>query len=174
VDRLLIGVIAGTHGLIRQEAFEALKDSDLVVHAGDIGTPHVLDSLRAIAPVVAMRGNIDREEWAQALPKFEIVEVAHVFLYVIHDLNELELDPGAAGFSAIISGHSHKPSIRNQKGVLMLNPGSAGPRRFNSPVSVALIYVKNGRLEPKLIELPVSAVKVGLDRVESSVSYRQP
>jgi putative phosphoesterase len=155
VDRPLIGVIADTHGLIRAEALEALKDSDLIFHAGDIGNPHVLDSLRTIAPVVAVRGNMDREEWAQALPKYEIVEVAHAFLYVIHDLNELDLDPGAAGFGAIISGHSHKPSIRNQKGVLMLNPGSAGPRRFNLPVSVALIYVKNGRLEPKLVELVV-------------------
>ena len=157
MDRILIGVIADTHGLIRPEAFEALKDSDLIVHAGDIGKPHVLDSLRAIAPVVAVRGNMDKEEWAQVLPKFEIVEVAHSFLYVIHDLNKLDLDPGEAGFSAIISGHSHKPSIRNQKGVLMLNPGSAGPQRFNLPVSVALIYVKNGRLEPKLVELAVGA-----------------
>jgi putative phosphoesterase len=138
---------------MRPEAIEALKDTELIIHAGDIGSLHVLENLRTIAPVVAVRGNIDREQWAKAQPKREVVEIARTRLYVIHDLNEIDLDPAAAGFSAIISGHSHQPSIQTRKGVLLLNPGSAGPRRFNLPVSVALIYVKDGMLEAQVIEL---------------------
>ncbi len=160
MEEHLIGVISDTHGLMRPEALEALAGSELIVHAGDIGKPQVLESLRAIAPVVAVRGNIDKGEWAQALPKFEIAEVARNLLYVVHDLNELDLDPGAAGFSAVVSGHSHQPSIRYRKGVLLLNPGSAGPRRFNLPVSVALIYVKDGKLEPRLIDLTGGAASL--------------
>jgi hypothetical protein len=153
MDKQLIGVISDTHGLIRPEALETLKDSNLIVHAGDIGKPHVLESLRAIAPVVAVRGNLDIGPWAQSLPKFEIFQVAQTWLYVIHDLDDLDLDPVAAGFSVVISGHSHRPSCQSRNGVLMLNPGSAGPRRFELPVSVALIYVKDGILEPQIIEL---------------------
>lgn len=155
MDKQLIGVISDTHGLLRTEALQALKGSTLIIHAGDIGSPQVLERLRTIAPVVAVRGNIDKEQWAQALPKWEVVELAGISLYVIHDLNDLDLDPAAAGFSAVISGHSHRPSIQNRKGVLLLNPGSAGPRRFTLPVSVALIYVKNGILDPQLIELAI-------------------
>jgi hypothetical protein len=155
LDRHLIGVIADTHGLIRPEALEALKDSNLIVHAGDIGNPLVLESLRAIAPVVAVRGNMDKGQWEQSLPNFEIIQFAQTWLYVIHDLMDLDLDPVAAGFSAVISGHSHRPSFQSRNGVLMLNPGSAGPRRFKLPVSVALIYVKDGILEPQIIELAI-------------------
>lgn len=155
MDELLIGIISDTHGLLRQEAQQVLRGSTLIIHAGDIGSPHVLESLRTIAPVVAVRGNIDKGQWAQALPKWEVVEIAGISIYVIHDFNDLDLDPAAAGFSAVISGHSHRPSIQNQKGVLLLNPGSAGPRRFTLPVSTALLYVKNGMLEPQLIELAV-------------------
>jgi uncharacterized protein len=155
VDRHLIGVIADTHGLIRPEALEALKDSELIVHAGDIGNPQVIESLRTIAPVVAVRGNTDKGEWAHSLPKYEIIQVAQSWLYVIHDQGDLDLDPAAAGFSAVICGHSHDPSIRVRNGVLLLNPGSAGPRRFDLPVSVALINLKDGILEPRLIELAI-------------------
>ncbi|KJR97914.1 MAG: phosphodiesterase [Desulfobulbaceae bacterium BRH_c16a] len=155
MDKQLIGVISDTHGLVRKEALQALKGSTLIIHAGDIGSPQVLESLRSIAPVVAVRGNIDKGQWAQALPKWEVVEIAGISLYVIHDLNDLDLDPAAAGFSAVISGHSHRPSIQTLNDILLLNPGSAGPRRFTLPVSAALIYVKNGMLEPQLIELAV-------------------
>ena len=155
VDEHLVGVIADTHGLIRPEALVALNKSALIVHAGDIGDLCVLESLRAIAPLVAVRGNIDKGEWAQDLPESEIVEVAKTWLCVIHDINNLDLDPVAAGFSAVISGHSHRPSIQTRNGVLLINPGSAGPRRFNLPVSVALIEVKGGKVEPRLIELEV-------------------
>lgn len=153
MDKYLIGVIADTHGLIRREALEAMLGSDLIVHAGDIGNARVIESLRTIAPVVAVRGNIDKGEWADTLPKFEIVEVGQILLYVVHDLNDLDLDPAAAGFSAVISGHSHKPSIQRQKGVLLLNPGSAGPRRFRLPISVALINVEEQTLGLRLIGL---------------------
>jgi putative phosphoesterase len=155
VDRKIIGVIADTHGLIRPEALEALKESELIVHAGDIGNPRVLESLRTIAPVVAVRGNTDMGHWAHSLPEYEIIQVAQIWLYVIHDLNDLALDPAAAGFSAVICGHSHDPSIQIRNGVLLLNPGSAGPRRFDLPVSVALIYLKDGIVEPRLIELAI-------------------
>jgi hypothetical protein len=138
---------------MRPEALQALRDCELIIHAGDIGSPRVLESLRSIAPVVAVRGNIDTEPWAQVLPRWEIVEVAGILLYVLHDLNELDLDPAAAGFRGVISGHSHRPSIQERKDVLLLNPGSAGPRRFNLPVSVALLSVGNGAIEPRLLEL---------------------
>jgi len=156
MDRHRIGIIADTHGLMRPEALEALQGSELIVHAGDVGGPLILEDLRAIAPVVAVRGNIDREHWAQALPEREAIEWAGISLYVIHDIKELALDPAAAGFSVVISGHSHRPSIRHRSGILLLNPGSAGPRRFNLPVSVALIEVQDGTVEPRLIELKLA------------------
>jgi uncharacterized protein len=151
----LIGVIADTHALLRPEAVAALQGSDLIVHAGDIGNPRVLEGLRAIAPVVAVRGNMDEPWWAHSLQKSEVIQVAQTWFYVIHDLDDLDLDPVAAGFSAVIYGHSHHPSIQMRKGVLLLNPGSAGPRRFELPVSVALIRLENGLLDPRLIELAI-------------------
>ena len=151
----LIGVIADTHGLLRPEALEALQGSDLIVHAGDIGNPLVLEGLRAVAPVVAVRGNIDEPWWAHSLPETEMIQVAQSWLYVIHDLDDLDLDPVTAAISAVIYGHSHHPSIQMRNGVLLLNPGSAGPRRFELPVSVALIRVENGLLDPRLIELAI-------------------
>ena len=133
-----------------------MKESDLIVHAGDIGNPQVIESLRTIAPVVAVRGNMDSGQWVESLPKFEIVQAAETWLYVLHDLNDLDLDPLAAGLSAVICGHSHRPSIQLHKGVLLLNPGSAGPRRFDLPVSVALIYLKDGIVEPRIVELAIA------------------
>jgi putative phosphoesterase len=155
MDRKLIGVIADTHGLLRPEALEALQGSDLIVHAGDIGNPRVLEGLRAIAPVVAVRGNMDEPWWAHSLPKSDMIQVAQTWLYVIHDIDDLDLVPLAAGINAVIYGHSHHPSIQMRKGVLFLNPGSSGPRRFELPVSVALIQLENGLLEPRLIELTI-------------------
>jgi putative phosphoesterase len=156
MERRIIGVISDTHGLIREEALEALKESELIVHAGDIGNPQVIERLRSIAPVVAVRGNMDNGQWVECLPKYEIVQAAQTCLYVIHDLNDLDLDPLAAGFSAVIYGHSHRPSIQLRKGVLLINPGSAGPRRFDLPISVALICLEDGKLEPRLIELAIA------------------
>jgi putative phosphoesterase len=150
-----IGVISDTHGLVRPEALAALGGSDLIVHAGDVGRPEVLDALRALAPVVAIRGNNDRGAWAGALATSEVVEVERAVLYVVHDLGELDLDPAAAQFAAVISGHSHRPSAVSKDGVLYLNPGSAGPRRFRLPVAVARIEVDGSSLRPQLVELRV-------------------
>src|SRR5262245_61598327 len=133
----VVGIISDTHGLLRDEAVRALHGSDIIVHAGDIGTPDVLDGLRRIAPTFAVRGNNDREAWASILPHSEVVPVGDASLYVLHVLAELDLDAAAAGFAAVISGHSHRPSIEERAGVLYVNPGSAGPRRFRLPVTIA-------------------------------------
>jgi putative phosphoesterase len=132
-----IGFISDTHGLLRAEALRALAGSDLIIHAGDVGKPEILDALRAIAPLVAIRGNIDKGAWASALPATAVAEAGPVLIYVLHDLNELDLDPAAAGFGIVVSGHSHKPGSYERSGVLYVNPGSAGPRRFKLPVTVA-------------------------------------
>ena len=147
---MLIGVISDTHGLLRPEALQALAGSRLIVHAGDVGDPGILDALRAIAPVVAVRGNIDK---AGTLRENELIEEGEVSIYVLHDVNQLDLDPAAAGIQAVISGHSHKPSIRTQDGVLYLNPGSAGPRRFKLPITVARLHVSGKRLVAEHIDL---------------------
>ena len=148
-------MIADTHGLLRPEAIEALKGSHLILHAGDIGTPDVLEALQQIAPVVAVRGNVDKASWSQALALTEVVQVGPRWIYVIHELAKLDLDPRAAGFAAVIFGHSHQPSIETRDGVIFLNPGSAGPRRFRLPVSVAIIEVKGNALLPKLVALGI-------------------
>jgi uncharacterized protein len=150
---LRVGVISDTHGLLRQSALDALKDSDLIIHAGDVGDPAILDALEKIAPIRAVRGNVDRGLLAQRLPESEVVDAAGLSLYVIHDFAALDLNPKAAGFRAVIYGHSHRASINWQTGVLLLNPGSAGPRRFNLPVSLALLTIKYGELLPKIIKL---------------------
>ena len=141
-----VGVISDTHGLLRQEAVSALSGVGLIIHAGDVGTPDVLDGLRSIAPTIAVRGNIDREGWAKKLPLTEVVTAGGLSLYVLHDLSHLDLDPKAAGFSAVISGHSHRPHAEIRDGVLYLNPGSAGRRRFDLPITVAVVRVDSGKL----------------------------
>jgi len=150
-----LGIISDTHGLMRPEAIKALAGSTLIIHAGDIDTPEVLEALRAVAPVVAVRGNNDKGNWAQALPETEVVEVGGVTLYVLHDVKALDLDPAAAGFQAVISGHSHRPSMVKRQGVLFLNPGSAGPRRFTLPVSVARLSICGDAIDAHLVELAV-------------------
>ncbi len=131
-----IGVISDTHGLLRPEAVAALRGSDRILHAGDVGDPGILDRLRELAPVTAVRGNIDRETWAAALPETELVEVEGVSLYMLHDLARLDLKPEAAGIRVVIYGHTHQPEIEERNGVLYFNPGSVGPRRFRLPVSL--------------------------------------
>ncbi len=140
----LVGVISDTHGLLRPQAVSALAGCALIVHAGDVGAPAILGELRRVAPVVAVRGNVDVEAWARDLPETAVAEVGAVRLYVLHDLGRLDLDPAAAGFAAVISGHSHISALVERGGVLYVNPGSAGPRRFALPVSVALLRVGGG------------------------------
>jgi putative phosphoesterase len=152
---LLVGVISDTHGLMRPQALDALAGSDLIIHAGDVGKPEVLDALRALAPVHAVRGNVDRGAWAARLPMTEVVEVGGHLLYVLHIIDALDLDPPTAGFAAVIYGHSHKPSIETRDGVLWHNPGSAGPRRFDLPVSLARVRVTGRALLPELVTLRV-------------------
>jgi len=154
VTRKLIGVISDTHGLVRPQAIEALKGVEMILHAGDVGKPEVLDALNEIAPVIAVRGNNDKGEWAESLGKWEVVEVGDVSIYMLHDVKEIEVSP-AGIFRVVISGHSHQPSVEERRGVLYVNPGSAGPRRFTLPVSVAHLSVVGEKVEAKIIELSV-------------------
>jgi putative phosphoesterase len=149
----MVGVLSDTHGLLRPEAVEALSGCDLLVHAGDVGKPEILGKLQSIAPVYAVRGNVDRGNWAAALPETQVVEVEGALLYVLHDLGELEIDPVAAGYQAVISGHTHQPLIEMRDGVLYLNPGSVGPRRFHRPVSLARLEVRGAALRAEIIFL---------------------
>lgn len=150
-----VGVISDTHGLLRPEAVEALKGSELIVHAGDIGGPEVIEALRAIAPVVAVRGNNDRGSWAEEFPAYDVVEVNAAYVYVLHDLKELDLSPAAAGFRVVVSGHSHRALAEERRGVLYLNPGSAGPRRFKLPVTVARLNIDGDDARAEIIKLTV-------------------
>jgi putative phosphoesterase len=134
---VIVGLISDTHGLLREEALRALHGSDLIIHAGDVGKPEILEALRAIAPVVAVKGNIDKGPWAESLPATAVAEAGLVVIYILHDLHELALDPVAAGYHVVVSGHSHQPGCRERSGVQYINPGSAGPRRFRLPVTVA-------------------------------------
>lgn len=149
----IIGVISDTHGLLRPEAVEALRGSDRILHAGDVGTPEILQALAKIAPVTAIRGNVDTEPWARRLPKAEVVEAGGVSIYILHDLAQLDLKPEAAGFRVVVYGHSHQPKIEEKNGVLYFNPGSAGPRRFHLPVSVGRLMVEGGKVRAELVEL---------------------
>lgn len=150
---ILIGVISDTHGLLRPEAIESLRGSDHIIHGGDIGGQEILQQLSAIAPVNAVRGNVDKSEWARKLPETEVLELGGISIYVLHDLARLDLKPDAAGFSVIVSGHSHVPKQVTRDGVLYFNPGSAGPRRFKLPVSVGRLIVENGRVRGELLTL---------------------
>jgi putative phosphoesterase len=152
---LEIGVISDTHGLLRPEALAGLAGSRAIIHAGDVGDPAILNELERIAPVTSVRGNIDIAPWAKVLPQTNVLETGGVSLYVLHNINELDLDPAAAGFTAVIYGHSHKPSMEQRRKVLFFNPGSAGPKRFGLPVSIGKLIVRDGKLMPELIELKV-------------------
>jgi putative phosphoesterase len=151
---LVVGVISDTHGLLRSQAVDALRGSDLIIHAGDVGDAAILGVLRQLAPTFAVRGNVDHGECA-ALPATELVEVGGVLFFVLHDIAELDLDPPTAGFAAVVCGHSHRPSIENRDSVLYLNPGSAGPRRFKLPVTVARVRVSGLEVRPEIVTLAV-------------------
>lgn len=150
-----MGVISDTHGLVRDQAIEALAGSDLIIHAGDVGDPRALDQLRELAPTYAVRGNNDRAPWAMQLPLNDVVEVGSHLFYVLHEIEDLDLDPVAAQISVVISGHSHKPEAEQRGDVLYLNPGSAGPRRFKLPIALARIEATKDRITPRIIELEV-------------------
>lgn len=148
-----IGVISDTHGLLRPGAVDALLGVDLIIHAGDVGDPMIIDELGTTAPVVVVRGNMDRGDWAYKLNRTEIVEKKEILFYVLHELQRLALDPAASGIKAVISGHTHAPSISRHKGVLYLNPGSAGPRKSKQPLSVAVIKVEGKSLDARIIKI---------------------
>jgi putative phosphoesterase len=150
---VIIGVISDTHGLLRPEAVELLRGSEHIIHAGDIGAPEIVGELEKIAPVKAIRGNVDTQAWARRFAETEVVELAGLFLYVIHDASAIDLNPKAAGFAAVISGHSHKPKQEVKNGVLYFNPGSAGPRRFKLPISVGRLTISEGQLIGEILPL---------------------
>lgn len=155
-DGTLVGVIADTHGLLRPEATAALRGCDLIVHAGDVDRRDVLDLLMDVAPVHAVRGNCDHGAWAAALPATEVLEVEQVRLYVIHDLGQLDLDPEAAGIDVVISGHTHRPACERRDGVLYLNPGAAGPRRFDLPICLARLRIRGRDVAVETVDLPAA------------------
>ena len=150
---MTIGLISDTHGLLRAEALDALDGSDLIIHAGDVGDPKIIEVLKTLAPVFAVRGNVDTGSWALALPETEIVETAAATIYILHDVHALDLDPAAAGFHIVVSGHSHKHTRTEQAGVLYINPGSAGPRRFDLPVTVARLHLDQTPWQVEFIDL---------------------
>jgi len=155
------GVISDTHSLLRPEAIAALRGSDRVLHAGDVGDPGILDRLRELAPVTAVRGNVDRGPWAAALPETELVEIEGLSIYLIHDLGQLDLKPEAAGIRVVIYGHSHQPKIEEKNGVLFFNPGSAGPPRFRLPVSLGRLKIEKGTVRIEVVNLVENSEIVG-------------
>ncbi len=148
-----VGLISDTHGLMRPEALQALQGASQIIHAGDVGPESILTTLRNLAPVTAVRGNVDREPWCRSLPESAELQFEGHWLHVRHIIDELDLEPATAGFSAVIFGHSHRPEIRERRGVAFVNPGSAGPRRFKLPISVARLYCRDSKIVPELIEL---------------------
>lgn len=152
-EEYVVGVVSDTHGLIRPEVCELFRDADFIIHAGDINEPAALRKLRSIAPVIAVRGNMDDYSWAQKLPEREIVEIGSTIIYIIHDIKRLDIDPSAAGVKVLVSGHSHCPSIHTKNGVLYLNPGSAGPKRFLNPVSLAFLDIKKNSAAARVVTL---------------------
>jgi putative phosphoesterase len=148
-----LGLISDTHGLLRPQALDALRGCELILHAGDVGKPEILESLKALAPVVAIRGNVDTAEWASSLPENTVAKAAGTSIYMLHDVHTLDLDPGAAGFQIVVSGHSHKPAASERNGVLYINPGSAGPRRFRLPVTLARLDLAKKPWQVEFIEL---------------------
>jgi putative phosphoesterase len=155
IDAIRIGLISDTHGLVREEALAALDGCRHIIHAGDIDTPDVLARLRRLAPVTVVRGNNDRGTWADSIPVFDVVEFGVVSVYVRHDEAELDIDPVAAGFRVMVFGHSHRPMVEAREGILFVNPGSAGPRRFKLPIAVGELLIAGDRVDARIIELGV-------------------
>jgi putative phosphoesterase len=154
-DQTVIAVVSDTHGLLRPEVFKHLNGIDRIIHAGDIGAPNVLEKLQALAPVDAVRGNNDKGSWAEAIPETLFLEIRGHHIHVLHDLNQIDLSPSAAGMSVVISGHSHKPVVEEHDGVLFINPGSLGPRRFRLPIALAKLYITAESVRAEIIELRI-------------------
>ena len=154
-DQTVIAVVSDTHGLLRPEVFKHLNGVDRIIHAGDIGAPNILEKLQALAPVDAVRGNNDKGSWAQAVPETLLLEIRGHHIHVLHDLNQIDLSPSAAGLSVVISGHSHKPVVEERDGVLFINPGSLGPRRFRLPIALAKLYITAESVRAEIIELRI-------------------
>ena len=152
---IVVGVISDTHGLMRPQAVAALQGADLIIHAGDVGNPDIIKELAGIAPTHVVRGNIDTGSWATSLPMTELVEVGERRFFVLHQIAQLDFEPADVGFAAVVFGHSHQPLIETRQGVLFLNPGSAGPRRFRLPITLARVGVAGARMRPEIIELQV-------------------
>ena len=148
-----VGLISDTHGLLRNEALRALEGCALILHAGDVGKPEIVDKLQEVAPVVVVRGNVDTGSWAAAWPETAVAEAGAVLFYVLHDVHALDLDPAAAGFHIVVSGHSHKPGQSKHHGVLYINPGSAGPRRFRLPITVGRLDLEITPWQAEFVEL---------------------
>ena len=161
---MLVGLISDTHGLLRPEALAALAGVELILHAGDVGAPAVLRGLERIAPVRAVRGNNDRGAWASRLPLTDIVDAAGARTFILHNLHELSIDPAAEGYAVVMSGHSHQPLIRRDGAVLFVNPGSAGPRRFRLPITLARMRIEDGRPDAEIIELSPATSPSAPDR----------
>jgi uncharacterized protein len=155
----IIGVISDTHGLLRPEVLQVFSGVSLILHAGDIGSPEVLDGLRALARVVAVRGNNDRDSWAKRIPEVEVVRSGGISIYMLHNVKDMELNPPPRKVHVLISGHSHKPHTEQRGGILFLNPGSAGPRRFKLPISIARLIIRNSDVRAELIDLPLGRAK---------------
>jgi putative phosphoesterase len=152
-DNFLVGVVSDTHGILRPGLIKAFEGVDLIIHAGDIDQPRVLEWLKEMAPVIAVRGNMDRGKWADTLPVTEIVEIGEVLLYMLHNIYMIDLDPSEAGFHAVISGHTHQPAVDKKDGVLFLNPGSAGPPRWDYPISAALLHIRGTGMEAQIVNI---------------------
>lgn len=153
---MVLGLISDTHGLLRPQALSALRGSNFIIHAGDVGDATILDQLKSIAPVFAVRGNVDTALWASALPLTEVVELGNTLIYVLHNLEQLDLDPSASGFHIVVSGHTHQPESQQRDGVLYINPGSAGPRRFSLPISLARLNLLKTPWQVEFLELAAS------------------
>ena len=169
-----VGLLSDTHGLLRPETIDFLRGADFIVHAGDIGEPAVLETLRTLAPVTAVRGNNDRDGWARTIAETEVLRVEEVSIHVLHDLAELDLDPAAAGFQVVVSGHSHQPRIEERDGVLYVNPGSCGPRRFKLPIAAGELQVSGESVTVRLLELQTRAViaRMRIERMKLRNSSR--
>jgi len=154
----MVGLISDTHGVLRDEAIAALKGADIILHAGDIDIPDVLDGLRTVAPLVAVRGNMDFGRLRSELPESDVVEAADHLIYMIHEIDRIDLDPAAADISAVVYGHSHRPRIEKRQGVLFINPGSAGPRRFSYPVTVARVIIRDGQLKAEIVDVDTQTI----------------
>ena len=159
IDDLRVGLISDTHGLLRTDVRAFLLGCDYIIHGGDVGGAEILDELAVIAPLIAVRGNNDTGPWAARLPLTELIRVGNVFVYVIHNLEELDIEPAAAGIRVIVSGHSHKPMIEERDQILYVNPGSSGPRRFKLPISVGEIIVSGSAVKARIVELALVRVR---------------